>query len=123
MKIPGANILNVALSVIASQSFQYYAFLDRTANEIGLDVTSYKSPVMLRGSVQPVPRNLYSDYGLDFDRYYVNFYLSKNALDVERDVSGDQITFNSRKYQVLSKTDWFAMDGWVALLTVQIPIS
>jgi hypothetical protein len=118
--IPGSNILNMAMGVIGRQSFEYNPFLIRKTNEIGQDVAIYDTPQILSGSVQPVPRSLYQQYGLDLDRYYINFYVSKNVMDVARNVSGDQIVFNGNHYQCLSKTDWSPQDGWVAVLAVQI---
>lgn len=119
--IPGANILQTALSIIAKQDFQYLAFSSRTPNDIGQDVAHYAPPVTAKGSVQPVPRNLYQAYGLDFQKNYMNFYMPRAVLDVERDVSGDQFKFNCQTYQCLSKTDWYGVDGWVAVLAVQVP--
>src|SRR5690349_13786632 len=98
------------MSAIGRQRFLYYKFQSRTPNDIGQDVASYAAPVILSGSVQPVPRNLYEQYGLDLQRYYVNFYVSKSMLDVARDVSGDQIDFDGTRFECLSKTDWFAQD-------------
>jgi hypothetical protein len=120
MPVPGSNILNTAMRAIAKQSFTYYAFLSRTPNQIGQDVTKYDSPMTMQGSVQPVPRTLYQAYGLDFQRYYLNFYVSKSVLDVSRDISGDQIAFNGRRFQCMSKTDWFGQDGWVAVLAIEV---
>jgi hypothetical protein len=119
--IPGANILSMAMSVIGKSSFSYLAFASRTPNAIGQDVTKYEPPVTLQGSVQPVPRSLYQQYGLDFQRNYLNVYVSKAVLDVERDVSGDMIVFNGNSYQCLSVTPWVAIDGWNAVLCVQVP--
>jgi hypothetical protein len=121
MTVPGSNLLGMALSILGQQSFWYFAFKCREPNEIGQDITQYQPPRMLTGSVQPVPRSLYQQYGLDFDRYYINFYVSKKVLDVARDVSGDQIEFNCKRFQCLSKTDWYPQDGWVAVLAVEIP--
>ena len=108
------------LSVIGRQSFQYYAFASRTTNEIGIDVSTYGPPRPITGSIQPVPRNLYEVYGLQFDKYYVTFFIERNVLDVARDVSGDQIIYCGSRFQVLQKTDWFHQDGWDALLAVQV---
>ncbi len=118
--ILGGNILNLALSIIGNQSFQYKAFLARTPNEIGLDVSTYATPVTLNGNVQPVPRQLYQQYGLDFQRNYFTFFVSKNILDVDRDVSGDQIISGGVTFQVISKTDWYAANGWDSFLAVQV---
>lgn len=118
--IPGANILSMAQRIIAKQCFQYYAFQARTPNDIGQYVVTYAPPVTFSGSVQPVPRELYDRYGLDFQRSYVNVYLQRNVIDVARDVSGDQIVFNGATYQCLSKTPWDAIDGWDAVLCVLV---
>ena len=119
--IPGQNLLQTALRVLGQQAFDYYAFQSRTPNEIGQDVTTYANPVTLRGSVQAVPRNVYQQYGLDFQRTYINIYVSQAILDVQRDVSGDLINFNNNSYQCISVTPWNAIDGWNAVLCVQIP--
>lgn len=121
--IPGGNILNMALSVIARQSFQYYKFAARVTNEAGFDVPTYSAPLSITGSVQPIPRTMYSNLGLDFQKNYYNFYLAKNIIDINRDVSGDQMVFNCKQYQCISKTDWFALDGWDAVLCVEVPSS
>lgn len=120
MTIPGSNLLNAALSVIAKQTFTYHKFKSRTTNEVGQDVSEYCPPVTIQGSVQPLPRNLYQAYGFDLQQNYVNFYASRRFLDVTRDVSGDQIVFQGRKYQCLSTTPWFGIDNWDQILCVQI---
>lgn len=111
----------MAMSILGRQQFIYYAFASRSLNQLGQDIPVYDTPVSLFGSVQPIPRNLYQEYGLDFDRYYLTFYVSRSVMDVARDVSGDAFAFNEKYYQCLSKTDWFPQDGWVALLAVQVP--
>jgi hypothetical protein len=118
--IPGSNLLQTALSILARQSFQYYAFQSRSPNAIGQDVTTYNPPVTMTGSVQPVPRSLYQSYGLDFQRNYVNVYVPQAILDIARDVSGDQIAFQGATYQCVSRTPWVGIDGWDAVLCVQV---
>ena|ERR1700759_919569 len=120
--IPGRNILNMAMSIIAKQTVNYYEDAGRTKNAIGNYVTSYDDAVQIVGSFQPVPRQLYYTYGLDLQRIYYTFYSSNNIQDVGRDVSGDQIGFNGRRYQVESSNDWFALDGWMGVLCVDIGI-
>jgi len=119
--IPGSNLLSAAQTVIAKQSFTYYKFKSRTTNEIGEDVAEYCPPVRVQGSIQPVPRNLYQAYGLEFQSNYINVYAPRKFIDVTRDVSGDQVVFQGRKYQVLSATPWHGIDGWDQILCVQVP--
>lgn len=118
--IPGSNLLNAALTVIAKQTVTYYRSTGRALNNVGQDVTTYAAGVSAMGSFQPVPRKLYTAYGLDLQKSYFTFYVSSNVIDVERDVSGDQIAFNGRRFQCESNNDWYAIDGWKGVLCVDI---
>jgi E217 collar protein gp28 len=118
--IPGANLLKTAMRAIATQPVDYYQFTGRTLNDIGMEVPTYADPVSIDGSFQPVNRNLYEQYGLDFNKYYANFYTLSDLLDVTRDVSGDQIVFNGKRYQCEANNDWFQIDGWKGVLVVLI---
>lgn len=118
--VPGCDLLDLAFTVINSQTVMYYQYADRTLNSIGQYVATYSDPFPLEGSFQPVPRNLYSQYGLDFQKEYWTFYASLEILDVSRDVSGDQLTFGGSLYQVLSDNDWYKIDGWGGVLCVRV---
>lgn len=118
--IPGANLLNMAFRVIAKQTVLYYQYQARAQNNIGQDITLYSPAQTIKGSFQPVPRKLYEAYGLDLQKSYFTFYAPKNILDVKRDVSGDQISFQNNRYQCESNNDWFGMDGWVGVLCVYV---
>lgn len=118
--IPGQNLLNMAFSLIAKQVVMYYQYSSRATNSVGQDVTVYLPPVTMYGSFQAVPRKLYELYGLNLQKKYNTFYTSNNVLDVNRNVSGDQIVYNGRRFQVESDNDWFAQDGWVGVLCIDI---
>jgi hypothetical protein len=118
--IPGANVLKMAFRLLTHEDITYYQYQDRTQNNVGQDVTEYAPPVIIRGSFQPVPRRMYAQYGLDFQKEYYTFYTSNNLLDIQRDVSGDQIWFQGVRYQCESSNEWFGIDGWVAILCVAI---
>lgn len=122
MSYPGSNILRQALRVIASQTFKYYKFLGRAENAIGYDVSSYADPILIKGSVQPTPRNMYELYGLDLNQRHVTVYTPNNIIEIDRDRSSDQIMFECQAYQVLSNpAPWFLIDGWMACIAVGIP--
>lgn len=123
MSIPGANILNMALTVIAQQTVQYYAYVSRSLNVVGQEVTVYAAVVNVVGSWQPLPRKLYMQYGLDLQKDYFTFYTSNDVLDVTRDVSGDQIAFMGKRFQVESNNDWFQLDGWKGVLCCNLGAS
>lgn len=118
MQIP--NLLNMAMKVVGNQQFTYIKNTSRFDNGIGLDVANYAQPQVTYGQVQAVPRELLEKYGLDFQGNYIMVYVSKEITDVTRDVSGDEIQFKGITYQVLSKTDWFNINGWTAVICVQI---
>lgn len=118
--MPGGNILGMALRVIKRQSFLYYKFKGRETNDIGLDVAAYHPPIPLTGSIQPVPRHLYQNLGLEFQRNYWNFFLERATLDIERDVSGDQMEYDRKRFNCISRTPWASVDGWDQVLCVQV---
>lgn len=121
MAVPGSNLLNLALTVIARQQFVYYGYTGRVTNAVGIDVAAYAPPLVFSGSVQPVPRYLYEQMGLDMQANHFNVFLSKNALDIARDISGDYFVYAGMRLQCLSKTDWHSMDGWMQVLCVETP--
>lgn len=121
MSIPGSNLLNIANTVITRLPFQYYKNTGRTLNSIGLDESQYADPVLVYGNPQPVPRNMFQSMGLDFQKSYFNFFLPSDIIDIGRDVSGDQFEFQNKRFQCLSKTDWYGIDGWDQVLAVQVP--
>lgn len=121
--IPGSNLLNQAFRLIATQSFQYKKFISRSTNDIGLYVSLYADPICTTGSIQPVSRSLYQEYGLDFQRNYVMLYISRAVIDIGRDVAGDQLIFNRKTYEAISRTAWHGIDGWDSVLCVEVPNS
>lgn len=118
--IPGVNILNMALSLIQPVTVQYLPFLDRTSNEIGLEVSTYDTPMPLKGSFQPVPLRLFQQYGLDLNKIYYNFYAPANMLELNRLKSGDKLQFNGMEYEVIESGKWYQFDGWNGIMCVEI---
>lgn len=118
--IPGSNLLNLAMTVQGLQQVLYYRFISRTTNEIGIDESDYALPIVLTGSLQPVPRDRYEQLGLDFNRNYKTFYASYDIRDLRRDVSGDRIGFNGNLYECLSANPWYEIDGWLSILIVEV---
>lgn len=121
MIVPGSNLLNLAMSVLGKQSFDYIAYTGRDSNEIGIFQDSYAAPVPMTGSVQPVQRTLYEQMGLDFQKNYHTFYLSQLVGDVARGRAGDKFTYDGKSWQCLSTFPWHSMDGWTECTCVQIP--
>lgn len=119
--IPGSNLLNLALQAITPTTVSYYAYVTRETNAIGFRVTEFAEPVDIIGSLQPVPRMLYQQLGLDFTKNYVMFYSSQPIKDVTRDRTGDQLGYAGKRYQVEAANDWHSIDGWNGVICVEVP--
>lgn len=120
MRVPGSNLLNAAFRLIARQSFNYSVFTGRTPQPNGQYVSNYKSAICITGSAQPVPRDMYEQDGLDFQKSYFNFFIERKTLDVTRDVAGDLIQFQGLYYNAISRTPWYGVDGWDQLMAVEV---
>ena len=118
--IPGSNLLRSALRVIAPQTAVYFQNTGRTTNAAGLDVSTFAAGANVRGSIQAVDLEKYEDMGLDFQHNYIQCYLLSSGIDIARDKSGDQMTFNGKRYQYVKEANWFVQDGWVGFLAVEI---
>lgn len=115
-----SNILNIALSVIPKQAFEYYEYDTKANTDIGIDEVGYKAPITLYGSIQPVTQAVYIEMGLDFTKRYYNAFCSRFINDVKRDVSSDKVMYNGQTMQVIGKTEWSAYNGWDSFLMVAI---
>ena len=122
MSIPGSNLLQQALRVIARQTVYYFQATGRSLNNVGQQVTSYAPRQTIVGSFQPVPRNLYQQYGLDLTKDYWTFYSLNNLVDIGRDVSNDQIQFNGQRFQCEANNDWYSIDKWKGVLCCLIDV-
>jgi len=120
MYIPGQDLLKMALTMIARQNLTYYKAIGRALNVLGQYVTTFAEGIVMYGSWQPVPRALYMRYGLDLQKDYFTFYTCNPVLDLDRDITGDQLAFNGQLFQVESDNDWYAMDGWKGILCIHI---
>ena len=78
MNVPGSNLLAAALTVICPQEFSYFKYQGKTINAIGLDEHNYDPPITLHGSVQSVDNDVYPDRGLDFQRKYIEIFVSQD---------------------------------------------
>ncbi len=118
---PGSNLLAAALTVIPAQAATYRRWAGSTTNAAGRTAATYDAPVTLYGSMQPVPATRMAMLGLDMTKAYSVFYASRRFLEPGRDdCAGDLLDYDGRRWQSVSKTGWFAVDGWDALLTVDV---
>lgn len=122
MRIPGANVLNMAFSVIAKTPILYYKAIGDTLNSVGQYVVQFQPSVTIYGSFQPVERRKYVHLGLDLQKSYFYLFVSRNFIDLTRDIAADQIAFQGQRYQIQSNTEWYGIDGWLQILCVEIGI-
>ena len=118
--VPGSNLFITASSVIGLSTVQYYSYVSRSSNNAGFLVATFATPVAVQGSVQPIPRHKYEALGLDLQKDYFYLYTKSTVIDLERDVAGDQFTFNGHTYQCQSKTAWDGIDFWCSVIAVRI---
>ena len=126
--IPGINLLNIALTAISPQTVAYYQATGRVLNSVGQYVTQFAPPVNIVGSFQPVTystnvraQDRFSDNGLDYARETFTLHTSdKTIVGLARNISGDQIVFEGKRYQCESSDRWRKIDGWVSILCILI---
>lgn len=110
--IPGSDLLSDAFEAIDSVTIGYCRWLSRTKTPQGQWQNLFSTSVDIEASVQAVPRNLYQQYGLDFQKDYVSIFTEHNITDVTRDDSGDVFIMpNGKQYQAISNNDWYGIDG------------
>lgn len=123
MDVPGSNLLLMAMECLEWASVVYYAQTGRTLETNGIYATTYATGVPVdETSVQVIPRNLYDDNGLDYQKNYIYWFVPVDVMDLQRDNSGDRIGVTGRKYQLTSETDWFNIDGWTVAMCVDIGV-
>lgn len=121
MIVPGSNLLALALGVIGNQKVQWRKFAGMTTLTSGVQAPSWDDPVDINGSLQPVDETMLQQLGLDWTKKHCMFYASAEFKEVDRDQTGDRLTYAGRTYQILDKTTWFAQDGWERPLCVEVP--
>ncbi len=119
--IPSSNLLNDALTLVCPEPFLLSRFNGTTTNDIGVDVRTYETPFVSQGSIQPVDRKFYEQFGLDFNKRHIQIWSSTDIEDIYRGRSGDQIGWNLRTWEVVGETEWFEIDGWQTIIAVQVP--
>lgn len=114
------NLLAQALTIIPPQTAQYYAYFDRTVDDLGILTSTYSDPVEITASIQPVNRSVYELNGLDFNKEYITIFSGTPFLDVNRDVSSDKVVFEGKTFQLMNSMDWNSYDNWNYIMGVRI---
>lgn len=120
MIVPGSNLLNMALGVIGRQQIMWSRYIGMTTTSAGVERPTWAAPVAISGSIQPVDANMLTQLGLDWTANYVTFFAPAEFNEIDRDQSSDRISYAGKTYQVTSKTDWLAQDGWQKVICVEV---
>lgn len=120
MNVPGSNLLATALTVICPQPFEYFRYRGKTTNAIGLDVHTFDDAVTLMGSIQDIGTDVYQARGLDFQKQYIEIWVTTDTNGFQRGQASDQIGFNGRRWQIIDDSNWFPIDGWDSFIAVEV---
>jgi len=121
VRVPGSNLLSVAMRVISPQAMQWRAFTGRTKNVRASYVDGYAPAVDVFGSAQPVARVLYQQLGLDLSKNYWTLWVQPDIRVLDRDTTGDLVLYDGRTLKCESDTNWRAADGWRKILAIEVP--
>ena len=120
MNIPGTNLLNIASRVLRYESITYTPFLGRTLNERGRYVNSYDTAISIKASVQPVPREIYPQMGLDFNKDYITIWTSEDIKDLMRNRASDLVQWRGYNWSIMKESEWFQIDGWDSVIAIKV---
>lgn len=121
MRVPGSNILSMALRAIQPQPLTHLAFVSRSENTAGDTVAVYAAAVAITGSMQAVDKKLYQELGLNLAKSYMYLYTTATVRPTARDREGDKVTYGGSTWLCESDTNWAVADGWRKLLVVEVP--
>lgn len=123
MRVPGSNLLSIAMRVLTPQPVQWRAYVSRAPNGRGILVDTYTDAVTIESSVsvQPIPRNLYQALGLDFAKEYWTLWVQPDVQVLKRDVTGDLVIYEGLLLKCESDTNWRSADGWRKIQAVRVP--
>lgn len=110
----------MAQRLIRPQTASYSAWVSNTKLGTGVIKPVYADPVDIRANVEAVPRNMYEQFSLDFQKNYVVVYSLTPIRDLERDDACDIIDYGGTRYNVESNTDWQNQDGWQGTICVEV---
>ena len=114
------NLLNIAMSVIPTQSIEWRKFISTAEDDRGRSCAHYAEPVTMQASVQPVTARDYQAYGLDLNRKYFTIWASAGMESVARNASPDRFSYAGMELEAVDNTDWLAHNGWRSILCVRL---
>lgn len=125
-----SNILKIAFGQIPHSTIEYKIYASKSINNFGIVAPTYTTPATVEAIVQPgiissfggkcVELKDYKDMGLDWSRRYVTVWMPDVGLQPAMDQRmADQITYNSKTFNVLQVENWLEYDGWCRVYCVE----
>lgn len=115
------NLLNLAMTAIPTQTIQWIQYAGTVTDDRGRETATYRDPVPLQASVQPVSARDYEQFGLDASRQYYTVWASRPMQSVERSQSPDRFSYNGMDLEAVGMSgEWYAHNGWRAVMCVKI---
>jgi hypothetical protein len=110
----GYNLLALATQAIGFSSAILTRWKGNVAGDDGILAPTYYAGMTITASIQPTPRTLYQQLGLDLQKDYLTVYTSSEiqVRDIERNTSSDLLDFDGKRYQAESHTPWTSQNGW-----------
>jgi hypothetical protein len=110
----------LAQSQIPPVDITYYKYNSRTVSDTGILTSTYAAGVIIKANVHPVPRSVYQEQGLDFNKKYIKVFTQNQIDDLDRNRSADKIAYKGESFQVFNESDWKTYNGWNSFLAVRI---
>ena len=114
------NVLAMAQKIIPPVDILYYKFNTSTIDDYGAISPSFDTPITIKANVHPVPRSVYQEQGLDFNKQYISIFTQQQMFDLDRDNQSDKIEYLGEMYQLFNKSDWTYYNGWNSFKAVRI---
>lgn len=114
------NLLSRALNVIPSTPIYWLKYNGRTINEMGIEVATYNTPVLInKASCQPIENREYESLKLNLQKKYLRVFATADISVFENTGSPDKIIYDKKSWTVVSNQRWNPYDSWNELICVQ----
>ena len=115
------NQLALASRLIPLKTYDYYKFNANAINDVGIVENTYDEVTTIDANIQPVPRSVYEQYGLSFQKTYYTIYTSDILQDLQRNATGDRVIYNNMTLQIESnQAEWDTSYVFSSYLAVRI---
>jgi len=107
------NILETALKLLPTVTYQYRIYQGNEINELGISIPKYTEWNNCVGMLQPVESSQFEMFGItNGAKRAITVWgsIDFNTIDVQDYC--DQVRYNGRVYNCFRCTDWNSYNGW-----------